>query len=118
MPLLGVGIDRRAAVHKRVKKGERALEREALRTDLEDEEGRVTGRLDVERDELGRVQSCFATDLRRVDGDLLPGHKLGCTTRFEEDGTGVGHQRAKASARRAHLISSSLSTWSSSTATA
>jgi hypothetical protein len=86
MALLGIWVDRCAAVDESVEERERAFEREALRADLEDQEGRVARGLDVEGDELGRVERGFATDLRRVDGDLLPRDELGRTARFEEHG--------------------------------
>jgi hypothetical protein len=47
MPLAGEGVDGSAAVDERVEKRQRPLEREALGADLEDEERRVAGRLDV-----------------------------------------------------------------------
>ena len=113
--LLRVGVDRRAAVHERVEERERLRQREALGAKLEDEKRRVAGRLDVERNELGIVERRERSNLRRVDRDLLPGHRLHRAARLQEDGLG-GH-RASSSARRAHAISSVVTARSSRTAT-
>jgi len=114
--LARVGVDRRAAVDERVEEGKRGLETKALGADLEDEEGGVAGRLDVEGDELRLVERCLRTDLRGVDGDLVPRHELRCSPRLEEHALGR-HERAIASARRAHAISSPVRARSRSTAT-
>ena len=114
--LARVGVDRRAAVDERVEEGKRGLETKALGADLEDEEGGVAGRLDVEGDELRLVERCLRTDLRGVDGDLVPRHELRCSPRLEEHALGC-HERAIASARRAHAISSPVRARSRSTAT-
>jgi hypothetical protein len=97
-----VRVDRRAAVDKRVEKRKRAVELESLRSDLEDQEGRVARRLDVEGDELRLLQRSVRAHLRGVDRDLLPGHGLGRAAWLQE------HRLlhlASASARRAHAIS-------------
>ena len=117
MPLARVGVDRRAAVDQGVKERQGAGEAEALGADLEDEERSVAGRLHVEGDELGVRKRRLGRDLRRVDGDLFPGDKVGCSARLEVERRG-GHQRAIASARRAHAISSRFSARRRSTATA
>ena len=69
-----VWVDWSLAVHQRVEEGERAVEPEAFGADLQDEERRVAGGLDVESDELRIFQPGFGPDFGRVDGDLLPGH--------------------------------------------
>jgi hypothetical protein len=112
-----VGIDGRAAVDERVEEGQRAVEREALGPELEDQERGVARGLDVEGDELRFFQRRVAPDLWRVDRDLLPRHGLQRATGLEVDPPGRAH-RASASARRAHAISSPLSARSSSTAAA
>jgi hypothetical protein len=116
VPAPGVGVDRRTAVDERVEEAERALEREPLGADLEDEKRRVAGRLDVEGDELRVVERRPGPDLRRVDCDLGPGHRLGRAARLEVDT--VAAHRAVASARRAHEISSLVTARRISTATA
>jgi len=113
----GVWVDGRTAVDKRVEERQRAVEPEALGADLEDEERRVAGRLDVERDELGIIERGWWADLRRVDRDLLPRDGLCGAAGFEVEGLGL-HQRASASARRAQAISSPLRARRSNTATA
>jgi hypothetical protein len=112
--LARVRVDRRAAVDERVEERERALEREPLGADLEDEERSVAGRLHVERDELSLVERRVAPDLGRVYGDLLPRHQLGGAARLQ-----IQRPRAhlaSARARRAHAISSPLNARSRSTA--
>jgi hypothetical protein len=117
MALARVRVDRRAAVDECVEEGERAFEREPLSADLEDQERGIAGRLDVERDELRVRQRSLLFHLGRVDRDLLPGDQLGRTSGLEIQGLGR-HQRARASARRAHAISSPVNPLSTSTATA
>src|ERR1700674_3854430 len=104
MSLAGVRIDWRAAVDQRVEKGKRAVETESLSAKLQDEERRRPCRLDVDRDELGGLQPGLRSQLRCIDGDLLPQYGLHGATRLEEDrlrGHGAG-----ARARRAKRISS------------
>jgi hypothetical protein len=114
VPFARVRVDGRAAVDKGVEKREGALQREPLGADLEDEEGSVAGRLHIERHELSPVERRIASDLGRVDGDLLPRHRLGGAARLQVQGPRA--HRASASARRAHAISSPLSARSSRTA--
>jgi hypothetical protein len=102
--LFRVGIDRGAAVDQRVEEGKRLLEREAFGPELEHEERRVAGRLDVEGDELRLVERSLGPDLRRVDRDLLPRHRSGRAARLEEDRPGA--HLAAVKARRAQTISS------------
>ena len=109
-----VWVDGCLAVHQRVEEGEGAIELEAFGADLQDEERRVAGRLDIERNELCLIQPGFGLDIGRVDGDLLPGHGLHRSARFEEDR--LGTHRACASARRAHRISSIVNPRSNTTA--
>ena len=114
--LASVGVDRRPAVDQRVEEGERAIEREALGPDLEDEERRVTGRLDVERDELRLREAGQRPQLRRVDGNFLPRHELCRPARLQVERSRA--HRASASARLAQAISSPLTALRSSTAAA
>jgi hypothetical protein len=79
-----VWVDGRAAVDERVEKRQRAVEGEALRPKLQDEEWRVAGRLDVQGDELSLVQERVRPDLGRVDGDLLPRNRCRRPARLEE----------------------------------
>jgi hypothetical protein len=111
--LARVGIDRCAAVDQRVEERQRALEGEAFRADLEDEERRVSGRLDVERDELRIVELGPKSDFGRVDGDLFPRDQLRRPPRLQEQLTRCRAHLASASARRAQAISSPLSARSS-----
>jgi hypothetical protein len=113
--LARVRVDGRAAVHQGVEERKRAAEAKALRADLEDQEGRVAGRLDVQRDELSLGQRGAGADLGRVDRDLLPRHELGRAAGLEVDR--LFHERASASARRAHAISSKVTARRSSTPT-
>jgi hypothetical protein len=83
VPPVRVRVDRRLAVDQGVEKGERAVQLEALRADLQDQEGRVAGALDVEGDELCVIQPCLRAETWRVDGDLLPQHRLDRSARFE-----------------------------------
>src|SRR5207247_9248835 len=61
----GVWVDGRTAVDKRVEERQRAVEPEALGADLEDEERRVAGRLDGERDGMGSTEQGCGGDRRR-----------------------------------------------------
>ena len=115
--LARVRVDGRAAVDQGVEERERAVEAESFGAYLEDQEGRVAGRLDVQGDELRLGQRPLTADLGRVDGDLLPRHELGRAARLEVEPFRL-HERASASARRAHAISSKVTARSSSTATA
>jgi hypothetical protein len=106
-----VRVDRRAAVHKRVEEGERAVEPEALRANLQDQKRCVSGGLDVQGDELRLIQDRLVSKLGCVHCDLFPRHELHGTARFEEErfhprGLLVGAHRASARARRAQPISS------------
>ena len=86
MAPMSVRIDRRLAVDEGVEERERAVETEPLGTHLEDEKRCVPGGLDVEGDELGLVQPCLRPNLRRVDRDLLPRHRLHGPARFQKNG--------------------------------
>jgi hypothetical protein len=101
-----VRVDRRAAVDERVEKRKCAVELESLRPDLEDQEGRVARRLDVQGDELRLGQRGMRPDLGGIDRDLFPGHRL-CRAAGLQEKRLVGH-RASARARRAQAISSPL----------
>jgi hypothetical protein len=114
VPPVRVRVDRRLAVHQRVEEGERAIELEALRADLQDQEWRVARALDVEGDELRVIEARFRTEPRRVDGDLFPEHWLDRAARLEIHR--LRAHRASARARRAQPISSIVNPRSSSTA--
>jgi hypothetical protein len=119
VPAVRVRVDRRLAVNQRVEEGERTVEPEALGADLQDEEGRVPGGLDIQRDELRLFERRLRCDLGGVDRDLLPGNELHGTARFKEDWLPPPRwtHRACASARRAQPISSLVNARSSTTAT-
>jgi hypothetical protein len=106
--LARVWVDGRAAIDEGVEKRQRAVEPETLGAQLEDQEGSVPGRLDVERHELGLVERGRRPHLGRIDRNLLPGHQRGRAAWFQEEwlGARVGAHRALENARRAKAISS------------
>jgi len=106
--LFRVGVDRRPAVDQRVEEREGLLQGEALGPELQDEEGRVACRLDVEGDELRIVKGRERSNLGRVNGDLLPRHELDGATGLQVERLAllVGGHRAIEKARRANAISS------------
>jgi hypothetical protein len=114
MALPGVRVDGRPAVDQRVKERKRPRQPESLGAELEDEERGVTRRLDVDGDELGNVQWRLRPELRRVDGDLLPRHRLRRPTRLEEERLHDG----RLSAERTNWISSRVIALSRMTAAA
>jgi len=81
----GIGIDGGAAVDERVEERQRPRQREPLGTDLQDKERRVARRLHVQGNELCVLESRAWPDLGRVDGDLLPRHRLDGAARLEEN---------------------------------
>jgi hypothetical protein len=84
VPALGVGVDRGASVDERVEEPQRAAQSETLGADLEDQEGPVAGRLDVDRHELGLCQRRVRADRDEVQLETrLPGHRLGRAPRLE-----------------------------------
>src|SRR5690242_21773879 len=83
--------------------------------ELENQERRVAGGFHVQGDELRCFQRRERSDLRRVDRDLLPRHRRGCTARLQEELRRA--HRARRRARRANAISSLLIARSSSEAT-
>jgi hypothetical protein len=101
----GVRVDRGAAVDEGVEERQRLVETEPFGADLEDEERRVAGRLDVERDELRVAEACRSADLGRVDRDLVPRDRLDGAAGLEVEAP-LAHVRAAARARRAQRISS------------
>jgi hypothetical protein len=111
-----IWVDGSPAVDQRVEERQRAVEPEPLGPDLEHEEGRVAGGLDVEGHELGFIQPCLRPELGHVDRDLRPRHGLDGAARLEQDRL-LGHL-ASASALRANAISSAVTARSSSAATA
>jgi hypothetical protein len=72
--LLGIRVDWRAAVDKRVEEGKGTCQLESFSAKLQDQEGCISCRLDVDGDKLRVVKTCLRADLGRIDGDLLPGH--------------------------------------------
>ena len=84
----GIGIDRRTGVNQRVEERERSAQVEALGADLEDEEGPVAGRLDVEGDEVGLLKRGLRTDVGSIDRVLLPLDRLLGAARLEEKRSG------------------------------
>jgi len=83
MSPLRIRVDGGATVHQGVEERERAVELEPFGTDLQDEEGRVARRFDVEGHELSFFEPGVRTQLRRVDRDLLPRHRLRRAARLE-----------------------------------
>ena len=104
MALVRVRVDRRLTVHKRVEKGQRAVEPEALRPHFQDQERCVSRGLDVQGYELRIIEGGLWAEIRCVDSDLFPRHGLDGSARFEEERFWV--HRVCASARRAQSISS------------
>lgn len=102
-----IRIDGRAAVDQRVEERKCARQGEPLGAHLEDEERGVACGLDIQRDELRILELGAVGDFGRVDGDLFPRDRLGCSSRFQKQLPRRAH-RASASARRAHAISSPL----------
>jgi hypothetical protein len=80
----GVGVDRRPAVHQGVEEAQRPVEPEALRAQLQDQEGPVAGRLHVERDVLRALERRVRGHVDRVDRNLLPGHGLARSPRLQQ----------------------------------
>ncbi len=78
-----VGVDGGAAVDQRVEKGQRAVELEPLGADLEDQERGVAGGLDVQGNVLGFLERGLRFQLRGVDRDLLPRHRLDRAARLQ-----------------------------------
>ena len=111
---VGIRVDRRPAVDKRVEERQRAVEAEPFRSDLQNQERSVSRGLDVEGHELSRIQLRLRPHLGRADGDLLPPHRLHGSARLEEEL--IGAHRATARARRAQSISSLVNPRRSSTA--
>ena len=112
--LARIWVDGSPAIDERVKEGKRAAQAKALGADLEHEEGRIPGGLNVEGHKLGVLEQGLPADLRSVDRDFLPGHEGGRPARLEIERLRA-HQRASARARRAQPISSLLRARRSST---
>jgi hypothetical protein len=85
MAPVGVRVDRRLAVDKGVEERQRSVKPEALRTDLEHQEWRVTRRLDVQGDELSLIEPRVRADLGSVDRNLLPGDRFHGSARLEKN---------------------------------
>jgi hypothetical protein len=113
MSLLGIRVDRCTAVDERIEEGERPCQLESFRAQLQDEERRIAGCLDVDGDELRIVQLRLRPDLGRVDGDLLPGHRLRGAARLEKDRL---HDGRRSNADLRNWISSRVIALRSSTA--
>ena len=75
VPPLGVGVDRSPAVDEGVEETQRSAQPEALGADLEDQEGPVSGGLDVDSNELGFRQGRVRADRREV---VLAAFRLPC----------------------------------------
>lgn len=103
VPLLGIGIDRRAAVDKGVEEREGARELESLSAKLEHQERGVPCRLDVDGDELGIVERRLRAKLRRVDRYLLPRDRLRRPSGLQVN---LLHGRLPSKAERRNEISS------------
>ncbi|GAC1685766.1 MAG: hypothetical protein PVS2B1_05750 [Candidatus Dormibacteraceae bacterium] len=118
VPPVRIRIDRRLTVHQRVEEGERALERETLCADLQDQEWRVARALDIQGDELRVLEARLQTEARRIDGQLFPEHGHYCTARFEVERlwAHLYSVLACARARRAQPISSMVNPRSNTTA--
>jgi hypothetical protein len=80
-----VRVDGSAAVDQRVEERQRAGEPEPFRSDLEDEERRRAGGLDVEGDELGILDRRLGPELLGIDRDLGPRHRFHGAARLEQD---------------------------------
>ncbi|MDQ6879025.1 MAG: hypothetical protein M3082_15330 [Candidatus Dormibacteraeota bacterium] len=113
--LLGVRVDGRAAVDESVEEGQRTRQLESLGAQLEHQERSIARGLNVDGDELGIVQRRLRTQLRRVDGDLLPLHRLRGSTRLEVNRL---HEGLLSSAARRNWISSRVIVRNTTTATA
>ena len=87
VPPVRIWVDRSLAVHQGVEKGERAIEIEALRPDLEDQEWHVARAFDVQGDELRVIQAGLKAKPGRVDGNLFPQHGLDRAARFQVNGS-------------------------------
>ena len=85
VPSLGVGVDRRPGMDEGVEKAQRPAQPEALGPDLEDQEGPVAGRLDVDGDELRLLQRGVGPDRGEfVLANLqLPEHQLAGASRLQ-----------------------------------
>jgi hypothetical protein len=70
VPLLRVSVDGGARLDQGVEEGERAREPEALGADLDHQEGRVAGRLHVQRHVLGLVERGVGGDRRALRQQL------------------------------------------------
>jgi hypothetical protein len=108
MAAVRVRVDRRLAVDQGVEEGQGPVQPEALRPELEDQERSVAGGLDVDGDELRVIEPGLQSHLGRVDRDLIPGDGLRRAAGLEEEGL-PAHPRARARARFAQAISSSVS---------
>src|SRR6266851_4818079 len=106
-----VWVDGSATVDQRVEERERAVEPEPLGPDLEHQERRIAGGLDVQGYELSVIKRCIRPELGHVDRDLRPRHRLDGATRLEQDG--LLRHLASASALRANAISSAVTARSS-----
>jgi len=78
-----IWVDGSSAVDQCVEERQRAVEPESLGPDLEHEEGRVAGGLDVQRHELRLFEECVGPELWRIDRDLGPRHRLDGAARLE-----------------------------------
>jgi hypothetical protein len=114
--LFGIGIDGCAAVHQRVEEGKRAVKTKSLGAELEHQERRIAGGLDIDGDELSVLQPGLRSHLGCVDGDLFPRYRLCRAARLEEDRLWIHGAGAKA--RLASRISSAVTALTSNAAPA
>jgi hypothetical protein len=101
-----VRVDGSAAVDQRVEEREGTVEPESLGSDLENQEGRVAGGLDVQGNELRVFEQRLRAERGRIDRDLRPRHRLRGAARLEQNRL-LGHL-ASARALRANAISSAV----------
>jgi len=78
-----IWVDGSSAVNQRVEERQRAVEPESLSPDLENEERRIAGGLDVEGHELCVFERRVGPELGSIDRDLRPRHRLNGATRLE-----------------------------------
>src|SRR4029077_18536351 len=125
-----IWVDRSSAVHQRVEERKRAVEPESLGPDLEYQEGRCAGGVDVKGHEMRLDERRVLPELWRIDCNLRPRHglhraagleqhRLSCPAKFRISRGPLGlHHLASASALRANAISSAVTARSSKAAPA
>jgi hypothetical protein len=81
----GIGVDGSPAVDQGVEERKAARQRKPLRPDLEHQERRIPGGLDVKSDELGGVERGVGPGGRELIAELLPEHRLHGPARLQVD---------------------------------